>query len=135
MQIRFNNPTAVLPSAFADKDRVGEVILNLLSNSIKYSDKGTINVEASLLQGFLKVSVTDTGKGIAPEQQSLLFRKFQQAGKSLLTRDTSRSTGLGLYISRLMIEQMQGKIVLEKSVPGVGSTFSFEIPVAKGGEL
>jgi len=52
-----------------------------------------------------------------------------------LTRDTSRSTGLGLYISRLMIEQMQGKIVLEKSVPGVGSTFSFEIPVAKGGEL
>lgn len=121
------------PSAYADKDRVGEVLLNLLGNAIKYSEKGTVTVQASLLQGFLKVSVTDAGKGISPEQQSLLFRKFQQAGKSLLTRDTTRATGLGLYISKLLTEQMGGQIFLEKSEPNVGSTFSFTVPIQQVG--
>jgi signal transduction histidine kinase len=104
-----------------------------MGNALKYSEKGTINVETVFLQGYIKISVTDTGKGIAPEQQSLLFRKFQQAGKSLMTRDTTRATGLGLYISKLLTEQMGGQIFLEKSVPGVGSTFSFTVPVQQVG--
>jgi PAS domain S-box-containing protein len=127
--IKFEAPVGVLPSAYADKDRVGEVLLNLLGNGVKYSDKGIITVQVFLLQGYLKVSVTDTGKGIPPEQQNLLFRKFQQAGKSLLTRDTTQATGLGLYISKLMTEQMGGQIFLEKSALGEGSTFSFTIPI------
>ena len=131
--IVFEKPTVAFPSAYADKDRVGEVLLNLLGNAIKYSEKGTVTVQASLLQGFLKVSVTDAGKGISPEQQSLLFRKFQQAGKSLLTRDTTRATGLGLYISKLLTEQMGGQIFLEKSEPNVGSTFSFTVPIQQVG--
>jgi len=132
IQVKFDKPLGVFPGAYADKDRVGEVLLNLIGNAIKYSERGTVDVQMALLQGAFKVSVIDTGRGIAPEQQNLLFRKFQQAGKSLLTRDTAHSTGLGLYISRLMIEQMKGKIGLEKSVPGVGSTFAFTIPVATG---
>jgi len=131
--IVFKRPAAPLPAAYSDKDRTGEVLLNLLGNALKYSEKGTINVETVLLQGYIKISVTDTGKGIAPEQQSLLFRKFQQAGKSIMTRDTTRATGLGLYISKLLTEQMGGQIFLEKSVPGVGSTFSFTIPVQQVG--
>jgi signal transduction histidine kinase len=127
--VQFERPTVAYPSAYGDKDRVGEVLLNLLGNGIKYSDKGAITVQIFLLQGFLKVSVTDTGKGIAPEQQNLLFRKFQQTGKSLLTRDTTQATGLGLYISKLMTEQMGGQIFLEKSAPNVGSTFSFTVPI------
>jgi len=127
--IVFQSPTTPMPSAYSDKDRTGEVLLNLLGNALKYSDKGTINVQMFLLQGFIKVSVTDTGKGIAPEQQSLLFRKFQQAGKSLMTRDTTRATGLGLYISKLITEQMGGQIFLERSEAGVGSTFSFTVPI------
>jgi PAS domain S-box-containing protein len=129
IQIVFEKPTVAFPSGYADKDRVGEVILNLLGNALKYSEKGTVNVQMALLQGYIKVSVTDTGKGIPQEQQSLLFRKFQQAGKSLLTRDTTRATGLGLYISKLLTEQMGGQIFLEKSEANVGSTFAFTIPI------
>jgi PAS domain S-box-containing protein len=131
--IVFQRPVAPLPSAYSDKDRTGEVLLNLLGNALKYSEKGTINVQMFLLQGYIKISVTDTGKGIAPEQQSLLFRKFQQAGKSIMTRDTTRATGLGLYISKLITEQMGGQIFLEKSEAGVGSTFSFTVPIQQIG--
>jgi len=81
----------------------------------------------------LKVFISDTGKGIPVANQNLLFRKFQQAGSSLLTRDTSKGTGLGLYISRLIIEGMGGKIWLEKSDEGKGSTFAFCLPIAKEG--
>jgi len=129
--IIFQKPTDQLAPAYADKDRVGEILLNLMGNGIKYSEKGKVEITVSLLQGFLKVSVADSGKGIPPEQHNLLFRKFQQASNNLLTRDTTQATGLGLYISRLMIEQMNGKINLEKSVPGVGSVFSFTVPVAE----
>ena len=129
IQIKFDRPTVAFPSAYADKDRVGEVLLNLLGNGIKYSERGSISVQMVLLQGFIKISVIDTGSGIPPEQQSLLFRKFQQASKSLLTRDTTQATGLGLYISKLITEQMGGQIFLEKSEPNVGSTFSFTVPI------
>jgi PAS domain S-box-containing protein len=131
--IVFERPTTPIPSAYADKDRAGEVLLNLLGNALKYSEKGSITVQVFLLQGYLKVSVTDTGKGISPEQQSLLFHKFQQAGKSLLTRDTTRATGLGLYISKMITEQMGGQVFLEKSEPNVGSTFAFTVPVQQIG--
>jgi signal transduction histidine kinase len=64
------------------------------------------------------------------ENQKFLFRKFQQAGDSLLTRDTTRGTGLGLYISKLIVENMGGSIKLEHSEAGKGSTFSFKLPLA-----
>jgi len=77
------------------------------------------------------VVVEDTGRGIPLENQMLLFHKFQQASNNLFTRDTTRGTGLGLYISKLIIEQMGGNIGLEYSQPGKGSAFGFALPVAK----
>ncbi|HEX7259628.1 MAG TPA: ATP-binding protein, partial [Candidatus Saccharimonadia bacterium] len=77
----------------------------------------------------------DTGRGIPKDMQSLLFRKFQQAGSSLLTRDTTRGTGLGLYISKLLGEKMGGKISLENSEPGKGTTFSFSLPLATSEQI
>jgi two-component system sensor histidine kinase BarA len=77
---------------------------------------------------FLRITVTDTGRGIPPEAQKLLFRKFQQAGPSLLTRDTTRGTGLGLYISKLMAEGMGGRMALDHSTVGKGTAFSVLIP-------
>jgi len=130
--IVFEKPATPLPGAYADKDRVGEVLLNLMGNAIKYSEKGRVDVNVSSEHNSLKVSVSDSGKGVPFEQQNLLFKKFQQASNNILTRDTTRATGLGLYISKLMIEQMKGKIFLEKSTPGVGSVFSFTIPATTG---
>jgi two-component system sensor histidine kinase BarA len=80
------------------------------------------------------VRVTDTGCGISLKQQALLFHKFQQAGESIVTRDTAHGTGLGLYISKMMIEGMGGEIGLEKSIEGKGSTFFFILPVGISGK-
>jgi signal transduction histidine kinase len=113
----------------ADTDRVKEVIINLVSNAINYTREGSIDVEVVQKPGAVSVRVKDTGAGIPQRNQSLLFRKFQQAGDTL-TRDNTQSTGLGLYISKLMVEAMKGTIQLEESTPGQGSTFSFTLPTA-----
>ncbi|MDP2671062.1 MAG: ATP-binding protein [bacterium] len=115
----------------ADRDRSKQVLFNLIGNAIKYTDKGGVEVEINKTSGFAKISVTDSGKGVPAANQSLLFRKFQQAANSILTRDGVGGTGLGLYISKLMVEGMGGSIQLEKSVENKGSVFSFTLPTAK----
>jgi signal transduction histidine kinase len=119
-----------LPLAYGDKDRTKQIVYNLLGNGVKYTDTGGIFVDISVQGQFLKVVVRDTGRGIPPETQKLLFRKFQQAGSSILTRDTTRGTGLGLYISKLMAEGMGGRLNLEYSEQGKGSAFSVSLPIA-----
>jgi two-component system, OmpR family, phosphate regulon sensor histidine kinase PhoR len=120
-----------LPQLLADKARVQQILYNLVGNSVKFTEKGYISVTTSIEEGdMLKVAVTDSGRGIPVEAHKLLFHKFQQANNSLLTRDTTRGTGLGLYISQLMARTMGGDLGLEKSEPGVGSTFSFRLPLA-----
>jgi len=122
-------PFSKTAQVFADRERCKQVFFNLIGNAIKYTEKGQITVSFSAENQKLKVSVTDTGKGIPKENQGLLFRKFQQASNSILTRDNTRSTGLGLYISKLMVEGMRGEMFLEKSELGKGSTFSFTLPL------
>jgi PAS domain S-box-containing protein len=128
--INFEQPKDKIGKVFADSDRVREILINLISNAISYTEKGgcTVSVEPGRRQ--IKIRVNDTGKGIPAQNQNLLFRKFQQANPSLYMRDVSKSTGLGLYISKLMIEEMRGTIYLEKSEVGVGSTFVFTLPLA-----
>ncbi len=119
-----------LPTVIADSDRVQQIIYNLIGNAVKFTEKGGVKVAAFQDGTMVKVTITDTGRGIAPEGQRMLFRKFQQAGSSLLTRDTTKGTGLGLYISKLLVEGMGGEVALESSVEGKGSVFSFTLPVA-----
>jgi len=118
-----------LPLVFADETRIQEVIINLLGNAIKYTEKGSITITAEAHEDFVEVSITDTGKGIDPKNRGLLFHKFQQASSDILTRDDSRSTGLGLYIAKQLVEQMGGTIYLGASDLGKGSTFTFTLPV------
>jgi signal transduction histidine kinase len=119
-----------LPEILADKDRVTQIVYNLLSNASKFTSNGTITIDAKPDEkDMIKISISDTGSGIEPKMQALLFRKFQQAGNSILVRD-SQGTGLGLYISKLLAEGMGGTVRLEHSEPGKGSTFSFTLPVA-----
>lgn len=112
----------------ADHDKTKEVLINLIGNGLKFTEKGEIGVSVRAEGDFLKIFVRDTGRGITPQFQNLLFRKFQQAGESLLTRDTTKGTGLGLYISKLMVEGMGGRIWLERSEAGVGTVFGFTLP-------
>lgn len=118
-------------NVMADPDKLKQVLFNIVGNSLKYTEKGSVRVSAAIIEGFVKVSIEDTGIGIPLANQSLLFRKFQQAGSSTLTRDAAKGTGLGLFISKLIVEGMGGKISLEKSVIGKGSIFTFTLPTVK----
>lgn len=114
----------------ADKDRLQMVLMNLIGNALKFTEHGSVTISTEKVAGGnITVKVTDTGNGIPLANQPLLFRKFQQAGSSLYTRDTSKGTGLGLYVSSLMLAGMGGKIWLEESVEGKGTVFAFSIPL------
>jgi PAS domain S-box-containing protein len=119
-----------LPEVWADENRLKQIIYNLVGNASKFTETGGISIDALVNDKFVKVLVSDTGRGMTPESQLLLFHKFQQASSSLLTRDTTRGTGLGLYISKMIVENMGGKIILESSEIDKGSTFSFTLPIA-----
>jgi two-component system, OmpR family, phosphate regulon sensor histidine kinase PhoR len=114
----------------ADRDRSKQVLLNLVGNAINYTPQGEVKVHVELMNTYAKFIVTDSGVGISPQNQNFLFKKFQQAGESYLARDITQGTGLGLYISRLIITAMGGTIWLEKSAPNQGSTFGFTLPLS-----
>jgi diguanylate cyclase (GGDEF)-like protein len=118
-------PTALI----GDSLRLGQVLVNLLGNAIKFTDEGKVTVHVQLLdfeakQARLRFSVTDTGIGLSEEQQSQLFTAFNQADNSI-TRKYG-GTGLGLSISKQLVEAMGGSIGI-KSRLGVGSTFYFTV--------
>jgi signal transduction histidine kinase len=113
----------------ADERKIRQVLLNLLSNAIKFTPEGgRIHVEARSVNESIEVSVTDTGVGIAPEDQEAVFEEFRQVG----TADKKvEGAGLGLALSRKFIELHGGKIWVESQV-GEGSTFTFTVPVRRG---
>ena len=116
-----------LPAITGDQDRLIQVVINLISNAVKFTDAGSITCSARLDAGELVVSVIDSGIGIAPADQPKVFEKFKQVGDTLT--DKPKGTGLGLPICKEIVEHHGGRIWVE-SEPGKGSTFSFALPVA-----
>jgi signal transduction histidine kinase len=104
------------------------VLLNILSNALKFTPEGgRIDVRAALKEGTVEICVTDTGVGIAPEDQEAIFEEFRQVG----TADKKvEGTGLGLALSRKFIELHGGRIWVQSQV-GHGSTFTFTLPVSR----
>jgi len=121
-----------LPLVWGDSDRVKQILYNLVGNAAKFADssKGVIGVNAIVDGANIKITIKDNGRGISDENKKFLFHKFQQAESSILTRDTTKGTGLGLYIARVMSEAMGGRVALEETHVGKGSTFSFTLPIA-----
>ena len=115
-----------LPVIFCDRTRIREVMLNLLSNAGRFTEKGGVVVCARRVGDVLEVAVRDTGPGIAPEDQDKLFHPFEQLDASIRRR--YGGTGLGLAISKRFIELHHGKIWVDSQI-GVGTTFSFQIPL------
>jgi signal transduction histidine kinase len=111
-----------------DEDRFGQVLLNLLSNAGKFSPPGAVvTVDMRVVQGRARVSVTDQGPGIPDDFRARIFEKFSQADSSINRR--TGGTGLGLHISRQIVERMNGEIGFDTQL-GSGSTFWVEFPLA-----
>lgn len=123
-----------LPLIRADHDRLIQVMLNLLSNAVKFlpPDVGRVRVGLRACAGGLEVSVADNGPGIAPDDQAVIFEKFRQVGDSMT--DKPAGTGLGLPISRRIVEHFGGRLWVE-SAPGAGATFRFVLPLAPAGAV
>jgi CheY-like chemotaxis protein len=115
-----------LPTIVGDRDRLIQVVINLISNAVKFTPSGTITCSARREGEQVLMSVADTGVGIAPEDQETVFEQFRQAGDTLT--DKPRGTGLGLPICREIVEHHGGHIWVESRV-GVGSTFAFTLPI------
>ena len=109
-----------------DERKIKQVLLNLLSNALKFTPEGgRIDVRAIVIDDIAEISVTDTGIGIAPEDQPAIFEEFRQVGTAAKKVE---GTGLGLALSRKFIELHRGRIWV-KSQLGVGSTFTFTVPL------
>ncbi len=118
-----------LPDIIGDRDKLIQVIINLISNSVKFTEKGSVTCSVSKINDEIVVSISDTGIGIAPEDFDAVFEQFKQVGGDTLT-DKPKGTGLGLPICKEIVEHHGGRIWLESEV-GKGSTFSFALPVTK----
>jgi two-component system phosphate regulon sensor histidine kinase PhoR len=122
----------LLPPLAADAQKLRQVLANMIENAIKYSpDGGRIGVTVAQRNGSIVFAVSDEGLGIPAEEQGRIFEKFHRLDPNL-TRGVS-GTGLGLYICRELIRQMNGSISV-RSEEGKGSTFSIELPPAEDGE-
>jgi signal transduction histidine kinase len=116
-----------VPPVTADLDRMVQVMLNLLSNAMKFCDPnaGWIYIALAEMDDHLRIDVRDNGRGIAQEDQTAIFSKFRQVGDTLT--DKPHGSGLGLYISRQIVEHFGGKMWVE-SAAGKGACFSFILP-------
>lgn len=120
-----------LPRVYVDRNRLREILLNLLSNAIKFTpDGGELCVEANANDAWCQVSVIDNGIGIREEDQERIFEAFTQA--DALPGDTKKGTGLGLALTKQLVELGGGQIWVE-SEKGIGSRFTFTIPMAQYG--
>lgn len=109
-----------------DERKIKQVLLNLLSNALKFTPEGgRIDVRAGLVDGMAEIAVADTGVGIAPEDQEAVFEEFRQVGTSAAKTE---GTGLGLALSRKFIELHGGRIWVTSQIEE-GSTFTFTLPI------
>ena len=113
------------PWVETDRTLLERVLRNLLDNAIKYTDEGAVTVTLALAEGGCEISVTDTGLGIAPHEQTRIFEEFYQLGNT--ARDRRKGLGLGLSIVHRLVPMLGGRIGLY-SVPGRGSTFTITLP-------
>ncbi|MEK7595726.1 MAG: ATP-binding protein [Patescibacteria group bacterium] len=129
LELRVSLPSE-LPKVRADEDKLREVIVNLLGNSFKYTEEGYVFITATLTANEVKISVNDSGKGIAREDLPKLFNKFGRLDNSYVTIAESGGTGLGLYIVKSIVEAMGGMVGADSEGVGKGSTFWFTIKTA-----
>ncbi len=124
------SPTSSLPDILADPDKIKEVLFNLIGNSLKFTSRdGTITISFNQNNDMLEVKVSDSGAGISPENLSKLFQKFSMLPDSYANNKSATGTGLGLYISRSIVELHKGKIWATSGGLGKGAQFYLSLKV------
>lgn len=130
INLEFARPLQPLPKAQADPERVEQVLINLIGNSLKFTpENGTIRVSVDYNPQAQEetISIMDNGKGISAEDIPKLFQKFSMVGTNYLVKQNTQGTGLGLYLSKAIIQLVGGKIWVESEGLGKGSKFSFTL--------
>ncbi len=132
LQLDLNYP-ALLPEFFkGDALRLQQVLINLVGNAIKFTDRGRVSLDVRHVEGEVQLCVSDTGIGIAPDRLARIFDPFAQADASMTRR--FGGTGLGTTIARQLIEIMGGRIWVESEL-GIGSRFTIAVPLPAGAEV
>jgi signal transduction histidine kinase len=118
-----------LPEIDGDRDRLVQVVINLISNAVKFTPEGGVRIAVGAVDEAgvrgVRVAITDSGRGVSPEDVTRIFEPFRQASDTV--PDGPKGTGLGLPISRQIVEAHGGVLEVD-STPGTGSTFWFRIP-------
>jgi len=127
LKLSYKKSKQKLPMIFADSDKLREVVLNLIDNSIKYTPKGSVTISTEFDDKELRFIVEDTGIGIDPQEVKGLFRKFVR-GSGVAQIHTGGS-GLGLFIAQKIIKEHGGNVWAESEGKGKGSKFQFVIPL------
>ncbi|WP_319761497.1 ATP-binding protein [Maridesulfovibrio sp.] len=115
-----------IPTMYGDRDRVLQVLVNLISNAVKFTNSGSITCTARAHNDEILVSVSDTGSGISPEDQKKIFERFKQAGDTLTGKP--KGTGLGLPICKQIVDHHKGRIWVDSKL-GEGSSFHFTLAI------
>lgn len=129
LKFTYNAPKKALPKILADKEKLRQVMNNLIDNAIKYTRQGGITVSLQKLGGDIKFQVEDTGKGISAQEKEEIFLKYSRGKESV---KHSAGLGLGLYVAKSIIDQHKGKIWAESEGEGKGSRFCFSLPINSG---
>jgi PAS domain S-box-containing protein len=132
LDLRVTTPAGTL-MVYADRDRMTQVLTNLVGNSLKFTEKGHIQIELFTRNGEVECAVRDTGIGIMPDDLEKIFAKFEQAGSVAFTGE--KGTGLGLSISRGILELHKGRIWAESRGRGQGSEMRFALPRQSGQDV
>jgi signal transduction histidine kinase len=127
LYLTYLKPTVPIPLVSIDKTKIRQIIMNLIDNSIKYTEKGGTTIKLLKLDSRLRVEISDTGMGIDKEYIGRLFQSFSRANVG--TRTHPEGTGLGLYIARRFVEMHQGRIWVDSPGKGQGSSFFIELPI------
>lgn len=127
LQLKWHQPATPVKHVIADTQRIRQVMLNFIDNSIKYTPAGQVDVYVEQMDDQIVFSVKDTGKGVTEEEISRLFTKFTRVGGA--SRFHTEGTGLGLYVAKQIVQEHHGDVAVASGGPGKGSTFSMRLPV------
>ncbi|MCX6760736.1 MAG: ATP-binding protein [Candidatus Nealsonbacteria bacterium] len=129
LYLKLEKPEASLPKIFIDKDKMKQVIMNLMDNAIKYTNQGGVTIRAKSHDSKVRIEISDTGDGMAEEEISKLFKSFSRgsAGNKL----SAEGAGLGLHIAKRFVDFHNGRIWAESPGKGKGSTVFIELPIRR----